>query len=128
MTTLSRSISPAMTLPASSTSFDGVAFFPSADVWKLNDRTRASASIDWRRVGNCLSEELLFGVKSTMRWYAETRSLSHVRNIMACFNLFIEGLAPSTALRSITSAHLMSYRSTLLPQHEWKLAVVSGFL
>lgn len=109
--------------PAKARTRSGVEFSPSDDVWRYRDGVRTirlgfdevSAPSNVRR-----------SLKHVLVWYAENESPSHAFNLFARFKHF----AASIELKddTITSKHLINYRSSLHNANSWYLGSLSGLL
>jgi len=69
-------------------------------------------------------------LKATLVWYAENRSAAHVRNLFGRMVHFVEFLRTTTSesVDRISSAELLSYRSSLNRNHQWYLGSLAGLL
>lgn len=115
-------------LPTEAHTVEGLVFNPSDNQWKLRD-TAGSLTVKWRRFDSWMAPSLVHSFRHVLLWYVENRALSTARNIHDRLTALLTAISASgsSAVKSITQAHLQSYRSSLKPSEEWKLATLSGF-
>lgn len=105
-----------------------VEFDASADHWKYSDEVE-DVSLDFSKLRQGFSSELIESAKATMRWYAANLSSSYLINL---FNrlLHFERIfsASGRTLSRITAADLLSYKAQLDPSTAWYLGAVAAIL
>ena len=116
------------TLPLEVKTRGGATFDPRDDEWKLREST-VKASLQFGTLPELGSYfELAF--RSTLVWYAQNQSLSHLKNLFYRARHLFEFLAErgDAALVEISSFDLLNYRAHIGPNNEWYLGTLSGFL
>ena len=110
--------------PPFTISREGFEFELSELSWRLS-RDRV-LSLSW--IGNELEDQLLDSYLKVLLFYAESYSASHTVNLNNHFRRFIQFCAKKNKpIALITSAQVISYRSSLSAKHEYYLGVLSGF-
>lgn len=107
----------------------GAVFDPSSDVWSYKDGTQDLRLNFESALPNC-SIEFLLGLKMTLVWYAENKSLSYVTNLfmrLAHFLRFTATFQPQPLSR-ISAQEVINYRATLDASNEWYLRVIGILL
>ena len=114
---------PGFESPTAGRTRSGVEFNPSRDLWKYRDGV-TGVSLDFNEVE--VPRELRHALKRALTWYAEYESPSHLINLFARFKHFASTVRCEEG--TITSIHLINYRSTLHAGTEWYLGSISGLL
>ena len=121
MTARSNDPAPQVSLevPEAAKSFDGYAFSPRSDRWKLSKEI----SITLAFLRDVLPATNL-GFRLALTRYAEEYSASHTSNMQQRFAQFIR----DTRAPAVTVDALINWRSQLSSRHEWMLGALKGFL
>lgn len=115
------------TLPALARTLSGVEFDPRANRWEYRDTT-TTVSLNFAEWPT--TDTFHISAKSTLLWYAEHMSPSHLMNMHERLMHFIK-LYPTDSndlLAEINSTDLINYRAKLSEKTEWYLSTLSGFL
>jgi len=106
---------------------NGLLFDPNDDLWIFNDIS-AKHRLDLGAFK--ISNSRLYGLKRTFIWYLENHSLHHAKNMYSRFKELLEFMHSQSEcdIDTITSIHLINYKSTLSTKHECYLGSLSGFL
>lgn len=102
---------------------DGSQFDPAADIWSYRDNHTA-VSLDFSTL-NC-EPKLRSEAKSVLRWYAETKSPSHLVNLFYRLSHFLRSLEAPAA--EISDVMVLSYRVSLPKNCEWYFGTLIGLL
>lgn len=106
---------------------NGVEFDASADHWAYEDEVE-DVSIDFAKLRQGLSSELVESAKATLRWYAENASPAYVKNLFNRFLHFERSVSKrGLVLSRITAANLLSYKAQLNQSTAWYLRAVGTF-
>lgn len=98
----------------------GYSFHLYDPVWVLDKNVSVNLSV----IHDFLSGETLDGCLRTLAFYASNSSSSHTKNIIERFQHMLR----TTKSINITETVLINYRSALLPETEWYLSTIRGFL
>lgn len=106
---------------------NGIEFDPNDNIWSHNDLSK-TYKFDFDSLHIVRSR--IYGLKRTFVWYLETHSLSHTGNMFRSLKWLLDYIFEQSEkdIDMIKSTHLINYKSTLDPQHEWYLGSLSGFL
>lgn len=107
-------------IPKKNLSKAGYFFLEEDHYWQLDKNT----NVDVGGTSVLLDDDLVFGYRKTLIYYAENLSGPHVFNI----NARVKHMLKTVKSSSITVESLINYRSTLSQKHEWYLSVIRGFL
>jgi integrase len=115
-------------LPKSARTRGGASFDPRSDLWAYRDGVHP-VHLDFRSLVG-LTPELQASLKSTLLWYAESRSPGHLENLFNRMQHFAEFLRTtmSGCITSISATELLSYRSSLERNDQWYLGSLAGLL
>ena len=114
-----RAVQAPLDVPELAKSYDGYAFSPSSDRWRLSKEV--SFPLAFLRD---VSPETNLGFRLALTRYAEEFSASHTRNMRDRFAWFIR----RTKASAVTVDALLNCRSQLDSANEWKLGGLKGFL
>ncbi len=109
--------------PTVSRSRSGVEFYPSEDLWKYRDGL-ILIRLDFRIIQAPF--EVRQALKRVLTWYAEQQSPNHLDNMFDRFRHF--ALSVRLTDNTISSVHLINYRTMLHRGIEWYLGSLSGLL
>ncbi len=112
-------------LPTEAHTVEGMVFNPSDDQWKLRD-TAGSLTVKWRRFDRWMAPSLVHSFRHVLLWYVENRALSTARNIHDRLTALLTAISASgsSAVKSITQAHLQSYAAIREKDYERLASVV----
>lgn len=106
---------------------NGLVFDPNDDIWTFND---ISGKHQMNIENLHISDSHKYGLKRVFIWYLENLAVQHAVNMYNRLKEFLEFsyIQSQNYTTTITSTHLLNYKSTLDAQHEWYLGALSGFL
>lgn len=105
----------------------GALFDPKRERWVIREGVK-SASLNFQPWTERLSHDVLLGLKKTLIWYGENKSLDHMMNMFkqCCYLFEFLTRENSLTVSEISHIHLLNYYSSL--EHKWYLGSLSGFL
>lgn len=106
---------------------NGLEFHPNDNVWPLKDISR-QYKFDFDTL--YISDSRIYGLKRVFVWYLENHSLSHAANIFQSLKTLLKYLYEQLQdyILTITSTHLINYKSSLSTKYEYQLGSLSGLL
>ena len=102
----------------------------SDDVWRLNEGY-ANFKIDFSRLKEMLSPEMLSSLKINTAWYVTNKSAHHCNNMVSFVTWLIEYTYDnnnSVSLKQISEMDLLNYLSVLDDSTEWYLGSIKRYL
>lgn len=102
---------------------DGSIFDPSADIWSYRDNS-VTVHLDFSEL--CAERPFRECAKAVLRWYAENKSASHLLNLFARLNHFLN--AQKSPVWQIDSAMLLNYRASLPIKRAWYFGTLGGLI
>jgi integrase len=114
-------------LPTEAFSFEGLPFDPTSAEWTLRD-TATEFDVCWPKVETKMTPSTLLGLKLTLLWYVENRSVSRVRNIFIGIEHLLRSLGfdASNRLEEISETTLLNYLAKLGESREHRLGSLSS--
>lgn len=111
-------------LPNHATTYDGIEFDPSADIWPLNGLTKKLRLRfdEFEFLSNAIIQRLKWAILLKL----QNKSFSHARNLHYHFEAFYRATFRRyvSLCDRIELQHILSYRSVLDVDTEWKLGVL----
>jgi len=106
---------------------NGLEFDPNDNVWSLSDISR---QYKFNFTILHISNNSIYGLKRVFVWYLENMSFSHSSNMFQGIKTLLEYFYEQSEknMITITSTHLINYKSSLGNKNEYKLGSLSGFL
>lgn len=106
---------------------NGQEFNPNDNVWSHKDISR-QYKFDFDTLH--ISGSRIYGLKRVFVWYLENHSLNHAANIFHGLKTLLKYLYEQLQddILTITSTHLINYKSSLGIQYEYQLGSLSGLL
>lgn len=115
-------------LPPAVRALSGVVFDPGANRWAFHDGLH-SISVNFERLSECATYELIAAAKFPLIWYAENAQAITVVNLFQHLKQFLESVsaAQGQPVDIIDAPMLASFRAALTWETEWKLGCLSAF-
>ena len=106
---------------------NGIEFDPNDNIWSHNDISR---QYEFNFLILHISNNSTYGLKRIFVWYLENMSFTHSANMFHGLKKLLEYLYEQSKknIITITSTHLINYKSSLGNNNEYKLGSLSGFL
>ena len=116
-------------LPPLVKALSGATFDPSARRWSFHDGLQA-ISVNFERLSECATEELIDRMKVPLVWYAENTEGATMHAVFDNIRRVLEPMAVAQAqpVSVIDAPLLANFRATLTSDTEWKLGVLSAFI
>jgi integrase len=112
-------------LPPLVTTRSGVQFDPSKDIWAFRD-SLVDIKLNFGTMN--ASFEIIINTKRVLIWYAENKSIFHMRNIFDYFTHFVKTISSYKGnIVTINSSDIINYRDSLDLNKEYYLGTLSGF-
>lgn len=113
-------------LPEVAYTQSGFAFDPSEDSWTLTD---GSTKINLNFHSLSATVEFVHALKWILVWYAENRSLFHLRNLFYHMKNLLDFIAVDQGIvPGIDAADILNYRAALPIKDEWYIGALSSLL
>lgn len=106
---------------------DGFQFDPNLDIWSFKD---VHSDITFNFTALHISSKLLYGLKRTLLWYLENKSIKHSSHMYNRLKHLIDYLfsLQHKIINEISINNLKHYKSYLDKKYIWYLGALSGFL
>lgn len=106
---------------------NGLIVDPNKDIWIFDDIS-GKHQINFESLK--ISNSTLYGLKRVLIWYLENHAVQHALNMYNRLKEFLDFYYKQSQndMITITSIHLLNYKSSLDARHEWYLGALSGFL
>ncbi|AVB16688.1 MULTISPECIES: site-specific integrase [Pseudomonas syringae group] len=117
-----------LTLPHTVKALSGAVFDPRTKRWTFHDGLH-SISVNFERLRECATDELIAAAKFPLMWYAENAEAMTVVNLFDHFRRLLESIsaAQGRPVSIIDALPLASFRASLTKETEWKLGALSAF-
>lgn len=118
-----------LTLPPAVRALSGAVFDPSAKRWAFHDGLH-SISVNFERLSECATDELIAATKFPLIWYAENSQATTVVSLFDHLRRLLESMsaAQGQPVSVIDAPLLANFRASLTWDTEWKLGALSAFL
>ncbi len=106
---------------------NGLEFDPNNNIWSCNDISK-KYKFNFNSLN--ISSDRIYGLKRVFVLYLENNSLDHAANMFHGLKMLMKYLHEQFQddILTITSIHLINYKSSLGSQYEYKLGSLSGLL
>lgn len=107
----------------------GALFDPNHERWVIREG-HVAASINFAKFSNLATSKFLEGLKKTLIWYAENKSLRHADNMFKRAEHLIRHIneGGQNPIFQVTSVDLINYQSAQPENQKWYLGALAGFL
>ena len=107
----------------------GVLFDPNQERWVIREG-HVAVSINFAKLSSLATSKFLEGLKKTLIWYAETKSLRHVDNMFKRAEHLLRYVSEGghKIIFQLTNIDLINYHAAQPENQKWYLGSLAGFL